>query len=514
MEHDVTVPHARGSEPAAAGAASLATQWVEVWLTRDHREVLRILRRLPVEVLLSDPALLFLAGSLGALPAADAWRASAELLGSHSPGAAHTSRARVPALLAQANLYRRAGQYPQALELAARAGQLLDASCPRELRTLTLHEIAVVALLCGEVERARVTLETAYDELAGLAPAVRRHLGALLALLSALAGELTRADALLGELGQLGPWRGRPGPAETDAVLLARLLLHLDRWDLALAESLLRSRAPASFGWLWPVALHTQVQHALLTGRHAQGLRLVSRIGETTQVRLPDCSLARDVVREARASLLLAAGDLRASWDSLEHGRPRGVGCQVVEVAVLYASGEQEPGRYLARAVLSSRELTRRQRTVLLGLELGLAMADGEDRSTVRVATLVAAAGAQRWRSVVAHLPPTVLHRIPEESLSDVQRRAVAEDPVIPWIPAPVVRTPLSPRERLVLDLLVSGAPRSLVAERLDVSVNTVKTHVRHLYAKLGVRNGAELVRLVRRLPRSSTLLEVEHLEA
>jgi DNA-binding NarL/FixJ family response regulator len=57
----------------------------------------------------------------------------------------------------------------------------------------------------------------------------------------------------------------------------------------------------------------------------------------------------------------------------------------------------------------------------------------------------------------------------------------------------------LTPRERAVLACLAEGAwRRDVVAERLHLSVNTVRTHVQHLTAKLGVHSALEAVALIR----------------
>jgi len=45
----------------------------------------------------------------------------------------------------------------------------------------------------------------------------------------------------------------------------------------------------------------------------------------------------------------------------------------------------------------------------------------------------------------------------------------------------------LSPRQREVLDLLSAGHSNVEIAERLHISVNTVKFHVRVIYGRLGV---------------------------
>jgi len=57
----------------------------------------------------------------------------------------------------------------------------------------------------------------------------------------------------------------------------------------------------------------------------------------------------------------------------------------------------------------------------------------------------------------------------------------------------------LTPRERAVLTCLTQGtARRDLVAEELHLSVNTVRTHLRNLMAKLGVHSALEAVALTR----------------
>jgi len=60
----------------------------------------------------------------------------------------------------------------------------------------------------------------------------------------------------------------------------------------------------------------------------------------------------------------------------------------------------------------------------------------------------------------------------------------------------------LTARERAVLACLADGAPhRDAVAKQLHLSVNTVRTHVQNLMAKLGVHSTVEAVALTRDNP-------------
>ena len=65
--------------------------------------------------------------------------------------------------------------------------------------------------------------------------------------------------------------------------------------------------------------------------------------------------------------------------------------------------------------------------------------------------------------------------------------------------PRPLVDA-LSERELDVLRLLESDLAGPDIARELSVSVNTVRTHTRHIYAKLGATNRREAVREATRL--------------
>ncbi|MFZ1857801.1 MAG: response regulator transcription factor [Chitinophagaceae bacterium] len=57
----------------------------------------------------------------------------------------------------------------------------------------------------------------------------------------------------------------------------------------------------------------------------------------------------------------------------------------------------------------------------------------------------------------------------------------------------------LTSQEKKVLKLLVEGKSYKLIAQELFVSVDTIKTHIRNIYAKLHVHSGTEAVSLALR---------------
>jgi DNA-binding NarL/FixJ family response regulator len=77
------------------------------------------------------------------------------------------------------------------------------------------------------------------------------------------------------------------------------------------------------------------------------------------------------------------------------------------------------------------------------------------------------------------------------------QRQVVAarsEPAAAPAAAAPELPDELTPREAEVLALIAEGLTNSEIAERLVVSAATVKSHVNHIFAKIGARDRAQAV--------------------
>ena len=51
----------------------------------------------------------------------------------------------------------------------------------------------------------------------------------------------------------------------------------------------------------------------------------------------------------------------------------------------------------------------------------------------------------------------------------------------------------LTPRENDILELIQKGYTNSLIAEELDISIPTVKTHVRNILGKLELKSRYEI---------------------
>jgi len=82
----------------------------------------------------------------------------------------------------------------------------------------------------------------------------------------------------------------------------------------------------------------------------------------------------------------------------------------------------------------------------------------------------------QRVHAGEAILPPALIGRVLDELAT----------------PTPTAQEALSPRETEVLELVAEGLANKEIAAALSISENTVKTHVRHILDKLGLRSRTE----------------------
>lgn len=87
---------------------------------------------------------------------------------------------------------------------------------------------------------------------------------------------------------------------------------------------------------------------------------------------------------------------------------------------------------------------------------------------------------------------------VSEETILNIIERTLAGESVYP-METPTVKlgmidsTDLTPREIQVLRLLTTGAGNDEIADRLGVSLNTVKTHIKHLLDKTGFTSRTQL---------------------
>jgi len=84
------------------------------------------------------------------------------------------------------------------------------------------------------------------------------------------------------------------------------------------------------------------------------------------------------------------------------------------------------------------------------------------------------------------HLASRGLHLLPRSAATDGFRGSRTEDPDL-----------LTPREAEVMGLLREGASNAEIAHELSIGIETVRTHARSIYRKLGIGSRRELSRPV-----------------
>lgn len=96
-----------------------------------------------------------------------------------------------------------------------------------------------------------------------------------------------------------------------------------------------------------------------------------------------------------------------------------------------------------------------------------------------------------------------VVHRVERDADSSVAPDDVILDTDIEGIRCVFIRQratrgaeaiQLSPREREIVRMVAQGYPNKTIAAVLDISSWTVGTHLRHVFAKLGVSSRAAMV--------------------
>ncbi|MGI5484232.1 response regulator transcription factor [Streptomyces lavendofoliae] len=109
----------------------------------------------------------------------------------------------------------------------------------------------------------------------------------------------------------------------------------------------------------------------------------------------------------------------------------------------------------------------------------------------------------EKLRRVLALRPPGLIGKEgPCDRLIEGIRQVVGGrryiDPGLALQVLDAVENPLTPRERDVLRLAADGTPGPEIAERLSLSVGTVRNHLSAITRKIGARNRIDAIRIAR----------------
>jgi LuxR family transcriptional regulator, maltose regulon positive regulatory protein len=295
-----------------------------------------------------------------------------------------------------------------------------------------------------------------------------------------LAGTFTWA----GEFDEAERWLQRAARAvESDSGPVIRLLMHLAT-GMLLSGRRRQREALAEF-------CAAEQQQALMEGSHALARQLTgwrlstqARLGQLSDARASLAALDADLggcgeVGNARAVIGLADGNpaaaLAAAEDVLTGTAPVIGYVTLVEANLLAALAHRELGD---------------QRAAITAAESALAVAE-PDRLVLPFAmtgTLELLEAIPRHQTAHAALLTDILDVMRGSAISPGDERSLADI------------EQLSPSELRVLRYLPTNLSRPEIASELSLSVNTVNTHVRNIYAKLQAQDRSSAVQRARQM--------------
>lgn len=378
------------------------------------------------------------------------------------------------------------------LRARLRATRTLTVPQPFDTAPLWLHGVALTETLFGDTSEAIADLRESrrmatLDE----RDPTRRHSQSTLALLLALRGNIPEARDALAEARTLAP--GTPAPWEyierTEAVATALIATETMAATADDAIAAIQGPVTETANELWPVTVLLEGRHALVHQRPAHVLELAATAQATRRFRTG--TLPHDVIASLTGNAFLELGDLTAARDALA-GEGAGYFVRVARLRELIARGAHRQLQTDARQLLADPRLplVHRAETMLIS-----AWGDWLHRGRVdatkamHVTELVVQNELLR---ALATVPRDALSAI-EEALPPERRDAFTRaSAALPHRPAAAALAPLSDRERSVLAALADESSMTALGAKLYLSPNTVKTHLRSVYRKLGVRSREE----------------------
>jgi DNA-binding CsgD family transcriptional regulator/tetratricopeptide (TPR) repeat protein len=371
------------------------------------------------------------------------------------------------------------------LPAARRALSLVDPCAPaaRPYAGALRAERIILQIARREFEDARTAVGAAAGEVGSLGAAVEAPLTALGCLLRVAVGELPEAQAQAGLALRQHPHR--PLPGEVRAQLLAVVAEVLfRRGQPGQARDLLR---PTDASHDWPdsapwVLLYCAAAADPDPARHVDLFQ--AAVGVLSRTARPLVLLPHQAARLVRTALRL--GDQRSARTITGHA----TAIAARTGTALWRGVAQHTSGLVERDPAALREAVARLRTT--GARPALAEALLDLARLPRVPTAEAHAAVAESAALFGRLGATGDQEKAQQwaaELGTASRRRRSTTPSHGF-------AALTTREVRVAELVAAGATKQQAAARLYVSFHTVDTHLRSVYAKLGIRTRVQLARL------------------
>ena len=524
--HVEAIRHAQAAENWNLAARLLSDHWFGLVLSGQTATAHELLAGFPGGTVAADPELTALAAACeldrGSPEEAERHLALATQAG-ESGAAERRGHLQLVLAILRLSVARHRGDLPAVVEQAQRL--LAPAEAPvaaqlglgDDLRALALLEFGVAELWTGRFEAAERHLEQALAlarriERPFLALSALAHL-AQIAIFHAVPLGAQRSKQAI-ELAERHGWTEDPVAGVAYSIHGVALLV---QGRLAEAESWLRRAERTRLAGVSPAGgLMHYVMRGLLdsaSGRDAEALgafRSAERLGEllvrphVLAARIPG-HLVRTLVRlgeiERAEQVLDHVGDAERSLPEM----------RIASAALRLARDDPEGATVALAPLLDEAALAMRPRVwpvQALLLEAiardALGDAGGAERALERALDLAEAEGLLVPFLLYPAAGLLERHRRLRTShaalISEVLDLLAGTTPASTREPTELLREPLSKSETRVLRYLPTNLSASEIAGELHLSVNTIRTHMRHLYAKLGAHTRAEAVERARAL--------------
>jgi LuxR family transcriptional regulator, maltose regulon positive regulatory protein len=534
------IRHAHAVGDWELAARLLAGHWTDLHLGGHDATVHALLAGFPAEIRATDAevAAVVAADELarGSLETAELYLELAARAAASVP-TARSGQWQVLLGVVRLLVARQCGNLPAAAEEARQlqaAAEAPDAAQPglgEDLRALALVNLGITEIWTSQLSQAQAHLEQGvalarrigrpYLEFTGLAYQAPLEFSWSLARAadcSAAAVELARRHGWTDDpaagiayimLASALVWQGRPEEAERwvqraertvrpDAQPAAGLAVCCVRGLLEVVRGC-DQQALAAFQAADQLAGLLAAPHLLVPRARAQLLLALLRTGQTeraekTLADLDDQDRDRGEVRIATAALRLARRDPRAASAAL--------------APVLDGSAPVSGPTWLVQAFLleaTARDALGNPAAAEHAVERALTLAE-QDRPLTAFILQPAPGLLQRHARVCAKhagLITDILRLLPDQHAPQTASFAAGQEPAQAAPPLQAITRltePISPGESRVLRYLPTNLSTPEIARELSLSINTVRTHTRHVFAKLGVHRRTDAVTRARAL--------------
>jgi LuxR family maltose regulon positive regulatory protein len=377
---------------------------------------------------------------------------------------------------------------------------IMNLTHPASLETMAVLSCGRAHFQAGDLEQAREWLERGLATQGATYPIWKVSGLGSLGLLEAWLGNTERAVAFSDEALAIAKEVGLLAHPSMAEAYLTSTLVALERGEpgrasVSLHEGILRARANGRSQLSW----FGHLEAALLL--EADGKReeaITSVLSTRSDLGAPAPPVIADRLLALQSRLLRLGGSPGLSQRSLRTGSSDSPVLAFEGAAAALTLGDDDLARKLVETFSGSTDSTH-PLAMIDGLLLAAWLAESEGSSDFARKHLTEALAVAESPSLVesfVRAGPTIVQMISDlpDAASALRGRILRRVQALasPSLGSDLIE-PLTDRELEILSYLPSRLTNTELADQFYVSVNTVKTHMAHIYRKLGVanRNGA-----------------------